>query len=97
MKTEKLISASDDGTIYIWNLDWTVKRTLEGHTEPIVALVLLQNGDLVSASFDDTIKFWDIENGTIKKEIKVNSTINALEVLPNGDLVSTSDESILIW
>jgi WD40 repeat protein len=71
--------------------DATVKRTLTGHKNTILAFEALDNGDIVSSSSDKTIKIWSVETGKVKKDIQVNSAINSLEVLPNGYLVSASN------
>ena len=92
-----LVSGSEDYTINIWNIvDGTVKRTLHGHKNHILALQELDNGDLVSGSKDGTIKVWDVKNGTVKKDL-TGAKASSFAVLSNGDLVCASNESILIW
>jgi WD40 repeat protein len=52
----------------IWNpINGTLKRTLNGHTEYVLARTLLQNGDLASGSADRTMKIWNPINGTLKR------------------------------
>ena len=55
-----LAGGSADRAITIWDLK--VKRgikSLRGHRDSIVALQVLQNGNLVSYSIDDTLKVWN--------------------------------------
>jgi WD40 repeat protein len=42
-----------------------LKRTLNGHPSDVLALSVLQNGDLTNGSADRTIKIWDQINGTL--------------------------------
>jgi WD40 repeat protein len=52
----------------IWNpINGTLKRTLNGHTEYVLAGTVLQNGDLASGSADRTMKIWNPINGTLKR------------------------------
>ena len=65
-----VISGSTDKTIKIWNKnDGTVKNTFIGHTDSLLALLMLDNGLLASGSVDKTIKIWNIDNGTLKKTL----------------------------
>jgi WD40 repeat protein len=51
-----------------WNpINGTLKRTLNGHTEYVLARTVLQNGDIASGSADRTMKFWNPINGTFKR------------------------------
>ena len=65
-----LVSASDDKTIKIWDLNKKIeKTTLTSHKDGVRALALLKNGDLASASYDSTIKIWNLNDGSVKKTI----------------------------
>jgi WD40 repeat protein len=51
-----LASGSAERTIKIWNqINGTLIRTLNGHTDYVLALTDLQNGDLARGSADRTI------------------------------------------
>jgi WD40 repeat protein len=52
----------------IWNpINGTLKRTLNGHTEYVLARTVLQNGDLTRGLADRTMKIWNPINGTLKR------------------------------
>lgn len=59
----RAISASDDGTLKVWNLDSRTELfTLSGHKGRIISVVLLPDGKrVISASADATLKIWSIE------------------------------------
>lgn len=53
----RIASASDDGTIMIWNYQTGVQIfALSGHTRPITCLLLLDLHTLISGSSDRTIR-----------------------------------------
>ena len=65
-----MASGSADRTMKIWNpINGTLKRTLNGHTEYVLARTVLQNGDLASGSADRTMKILNPINGTLKKTL----------------------------
>jgi WD40 repeat protein len=77
----------------------TLLQTLNGHTQTLHALTVLQNGDLVSGSWDSTIKIWNPIDGTLKRTLNGHTRIvHSLAQLQTGDLASSSDDStIKIW
>ena len=93
------MSASQDTTIKVWNLNTgTVRRTLTGHTQFVYALKVLNNGILVSGSYDKTIKFWDLTDGTLITTLAQNEGVFSFELLENGDLAcGLMDGSIKIY
>lgn len=70
---KKLISASHDGTIRVW--DWKRRkseRVMTGHPQSVRMLSLLDSTKLASASWDGTVRIWNWRTGKL------------LEVLPAG-------------
>ncbi len=62
---QQAISASDDGTLKLWNLNTgEAVRTLVGHTKPVLAVTVLPDAQqAISASDDATMKLWDLNTG----------------------------------
>jgi WD40 repeat protein len=97
---KRLISASGDKTICIWDLNnYKLIKTLQGHTEGVQCLKILKDGTLASGSFDDTIKIWDLKNYTCIKTLKGHTGhVYSLNQLPDGKLISgASDWSLIAW
>jgi WD40 repeat protein len=95
----RLASASDDGTIRLWDVTThTEIGRLEGSSRYVTALCLLPDGRLASASDDRTIRLWDVTTHTEIGRLEGSSRyVTALCLLPDGRLASTSDDTIQLW
>ncbi|KAF2844283.1 hypothetical protein T440DRAFT_473517 [Plenodomus tracheiphilus IPT5] len=62
----QLASASDDGTLKIWDtINGACLQTLEGHNDCVTSLAFSHNSiQLVSGSMNGTIGIWDVSSGT---------------------------------
>jgi len=85
-------------TIKIWNTDnSSLVMELKGHTNKILAMVVLPNGNLASASHDKTIRIWDLKNGSLLRTLTDHPfQVLSLAVLQNGYLVSGSNSLVVI-
>ena len=55
--------------------------TLNGHTDLVRALAVLNNGDLASGSADTTIKVWNATSEKLKRTIKGHTSwVSSLNV-----------------
>jgi WD40 repeat protein len=76
-------------------------RTLEGHTDPVSAVVVTPDGRFaVSASYDRTLKVWDIEKGETVHTLEGHtSLVNAVAVTPDGRLAvsASGDRTLKVW
>lgn len=93
-------SASNDTKIIIWN--YTTRKyegTLEGHSNCIMDMIILQNGHLCSTSADKTIRIWDWKNLKSLFYFNVHSNyVKCLLELNNKYLITGSEDSIIgIW
>jgi WD40 repeat protein len=69
----KLISASYDKTVKVWNLDTKeILITLRGHQDRVqVVDFLLDDSKAITGSLDRTIKVWDLMTGNIIRDIEL--------------------------
>jgi len=74
-------------------------RTLEGHTDSVVALAVLADGRLASGSRDHTIKLWNPATGVCEATLKGHTdSVTKLSALADGRLTSGSDDqTIKLW
>lgn len=93
--SNRLISASEDFTIKIWNLTTgECMETLTGHTDAVSCISALESvgegeeGRIVSGSHDNTVKVWKLTNpeGFCEKTLLGHEG-------PIYDIKSTSDDS----
>ncbi|GAA5915535.1 hypothetical protein JCM5296_001753 [Sporobolomyces johnsonii] len=94
-------SASNDGTIRIWNYQSGDALTvLPGHDSFIYALISIpgsSGGGLASSGEDGIVKIWNEEDGEEDQQILVPAlSVWTLTALPNGDLACGCSDN-LIW
>ncbi len=93
-------SASNDGTIKIWNYyNKRCIRTIEAHEDSVLCIIKLIDGKLCSGGADNLIKIWNWNNGECVYTIPAhNNWVKSLCQLENGQLLSGSDDNtIKIW
>ncbi|KAK8808496.1 hypothetical protein WA158_008397 [Blastocystis sp. Blastoise] len=95
---DSIISASDDGSIKIWDpVNGQLKRELTGHKDRVRALTFWK-GYLVSGGVDKTIKLWDLKTGDCVQTIESNEgSIFTLNVYRNMLCSGGSGNVIQIW
>jgi WD40 repeat protein len=94
-----LAAALGDGSIQIFSMndqDIILVRNISAHSNSVLDVKFLNNGNLASASKDKTIKVWDVNT---YKNIFINSNHNSsvlcLAVMPNANLVSGSEDKTI--
>lgn len=89
----------------IWNIqDKTYERILHGHTENILCVTVLRNGNIVSGSSDWTIRIWNPETGECIRKIITwsisvtwQTRIYYIAELPDGRISSAGEHTVCIW
>ena len=73
-------------------------KTLEGHKEKVVSLILLESGNIATGSYDSSIYIWDISKGImINKKEEKGYVFCLLEFEKNMLLSGTSENNIDLW
>jgi hypothetical protein len=87
-----------DGTIRVWGrAGLAVVRTLEGHTDAVMALVSV-GGRLVSGSDDHGIRVWDVATGRCEGRLEGHTKEVGCLAVCGGRLVSGSwDGTARVW
>ena len=98
----RVVSASDDETLKVWDLDsGRVLATLEGHTNTVTACAVTPDGRrVISASDDQTLKVWDLATGSLLATFHGHlSRVNAYAVTPDSRRVisGSSDRTLKVW
>jgi WD40 repeat protein len=100
--TGKIVSASSDHTIRVWDRVVGTSVPLLGHTSVVNCVAFTPEGDrLLSGSLDKTIRIWNLSNGTCEKILSTQDEGGAesLCVTPSGHelIAGFNDGTIRIW
>jgi WD40 repeat protein/serine/threonine protein kinase len=97
---KRIVTASDDHTVRLWDRDGNLLRTFEGHTDEAWGVMFSRDGKrIVSTSRDRTVRVWDAETGAALNVLSghTKSTILAY-LLPDDHLLTHGeDASVRIW
>ncbi|WFD34783.1 Protein mak11 [Malassezia cuniculi] len=82
-----MLSASEDSTINLYRTrDWSLLRTLRGHTGRVNAAVAHPSGRLaLSVGADKTIRMWDLMRGVGAASVKIGVEADQIRWNANGD------------
>lgn len=101
LKDGRIATAGADGRIAIWTAGRQQPDTVfEGHTAPIVSLVISPDGStLASAAWDRTVRLWSLTGGPARVLEGHTQNVNGVAFAPDGkSLVSVGyDRAARIW
>lgn len=94
----RIVSASGDTTLRVWDLETGQSRILKGHTDVVRAVAVLSNDRIVSGSADNTLRIWDLNTGQSRVLKGHAGWVRAVAVLKDGRVVSGSaDNTLRVW
>ncbi|RNA31789.1 F-box WD repeat-containing 7 [Brachionus plicatilis] len=95
----KLLSASKDGTVKMWDIETKTcirKFSAFNHINSIACICELNDGLLATGYFDKKIKLWNLEKGECEMNIIAHSDqITCLTLLKSGFMISGSSDCTL--
>ncbi|MGA7324741.1 MAG: caspase family protein [Rhodomicrobium sp.] len=98
---KKIVSASDDHTAMIWDLeDHHEPLILEGHSDTVNLAAFLDHGaSVVTASDDMTLSLWNASTGKLLAKMPGhNAKVRALDVSPDGNIASGDQAGVIrLW
>ena len=96
-----LMSASDDGTVKLWDVGSGVElQTLKGHSHSFNAVAFSADSKMLALVSYITVKLWDVGSGVQLQTLEGHShSVNALVFSPDGKtLASASDDgTVKLW
>ena len=81
----RIATASDDGSVRLWNEHGELAHVLRGHTDIVDALRFQPNTlRLASGSGDRTIRFWNASDGSLELVIQFDARVQSLAFSADG-------------
>ncbi|MBD2460171.1 hypothetical protein H6G89_03850 [Oscillatoria sp. FACHB-1407] len=86
---QKIAASGANGTIWIWNIDGTLLKTIKAHTAPVWDIKFSLDGQrLASTSNDKTVTLWTAD-GTLVKTLEGHSAaVWQIAFSPDGSLIN---------
>ena len=96
----KILTASEDYTPKLWDIEGNILAELKGHTGPVTCAVFSPEGlRILTASKDNTAKLWNID-GKILADLKGHTKdVSSAVFSPDGSriLTASDDKTAKLW
>lgn len=94
----KVITASGDNTLRIWDIKGTCVATCAGHTDAVWSVCVTPDNRIISGSEDCTIRIWNMQGEPLAVFEGHEDAVTGLCLSPDNELISCSgDGTIRIW
>ncbi len=97
---ERIVSASEDDTLKLWNGKGELVRSLTGHQASVIDVCFSPDGEyLASASLDHTIRLWRANGDFIRQIAFESASVTSLSFSPSEPLLAAtySDTTVRLW
>ena len=93
-----VVSAGDDFSVFLWDLDSNSSQEIEGHQGKVLA-VSASSDVIASASWDGTIGLWSISDGSMRFLTGHRAGVNDVVFSPDGTTLysASTDGTIRTW
>ncbi|GHP07270.1 hypothetical protein PPROV_000601100 [Pycnococcus provasolii] len=97
--TTRLVSASDDMTLRVWDVPTGVEeRCCTGHGDYVRALTCVVGHTYATGAFDHTVKLWDARAGKCVKTMRCGAPVSCVSAFPGGaQLAAAVGNEVQIW
>ncbi|KIJ14857.1 hypothetical protein PAXINDRAFT_31647, partial [Paxillus involutus ATCC 200175] len=97
----KIVTGSDDGTVYIWDRETDAVELLRGHTSVVWGVDVSRDGKMiVSGSEDKTVRVWNGESGETMNVFEGHKDyVTSVQFSADSSRVvsGSEDETVRVW
>ena len=99
---EMIASASDDGTVRLWNRAGNLLQTLVDHDSSVNSVSFSPDGKTIASAGDDNnIKLWNRDGKLLKTLRKHQDRVKAVSFSPDGKTIASAswdeDNTVKLW
>ncbi|MCC5664434.1 CHAT domain-containing protein [Nostoc sp. CHAB 5784] len=98
-----IASASDDGTVKLWDLKGKLLHTFQGHQNPVLSVVFSPDSNTIASvspyGLDTTVELWDLK-GKLQHTLEgVQKGFISMVFSPDGNTIASAntDGTVKLW
>jgi len=93
-------TASNDGTISLWNANGKLQRTITAHQDVVFDVTFNPDGrEIATASWDGTVKLWNTDSTPLQTLTENRDRLNAVAFSPGNQWLAAvgQDQILRLW